>query len=154
MSKIYFYLGLFLFIASCSQESDLQLNLQQSETFLLNNLTNDQVILIEEGLQYSIIQSGDTDTISPDLSETITAHFHGTLMDGTVFWSSVEMGDPLTIQLSQLIQGCQKAISQMREGDIWRVFIHPDLAYGEEGRPTIPPNSTLIFEIELINIDR
>ena len=154
MSKIYFYLGLFLFIASCSQESDLQLNLQQSETFLLNNLTNDQVILIEEGLQYSIIQSGDTDTISPDLSETITAHFHGTLMDGTVFWSSVEMDDPLTIQLSQLIQGCQKAISQMREGDIWRVFIHPDLAYGEEGRPTIPPNSTLIFEIELINIDR
>lgn len=154
MSKIYFYLGLFLFIASCSQESDLQLNLQQSETFLLNNLTNDQVILIEEGLQYSIIQSGDNNTIPPALSETITAHFHGTLMDGTVFWSSVEMGDPLTIQLSQLIQGCQKAISQMREGDIWRVFIHPDLAYGEEGRPTIPPNSTLIFEIELINIDR
>ena len=154
MSKIYFYLGLFLFIASCSQESDLQLNLQQSETFLLNNLTNNQVIIIEEGLQYSIIQSGDTDTISPDLSETITAHFHGTLMDGTVFWSSVEMGDPLTIQLSQLIQGCQKAISQMREGNIWSVFIHPDLAYGEEGRPTIPPNSTLIFEIELINIDR
>ena len=154
MSKIYFYLGLFLFIASCSQESDLQLNLQQSETFLLNNLTNDQVILIEEGLQYSIIQSGDTNNIPPALSETITAHFHGTLMDGTVFWSSVEMGDPLTIQLSQLIQGCQKAISQMREGDIWRVFIHPDLAYGEEGRPTIPPNSTLIFEIELINIDR
>lgn len=154
MSKIYFYLGLFLFIASCSQESDLQLNLQQSETFLLNNLTNDQVILIEEGLQYSIIQSGDTNTIPPALSETITAHFHGTLMDGTVFWSSVEMDDPLTIQLSQLIQGCQKAISQMREGDIWRVFIHPDLAYGEEGRPTIPPNSTLIFEIELINIDR
>ncbi|MDA7796568.1 FKBP-type peptidyl-prolyl cis-trans isomerase [Gammaproteobacteria bacterium] len=154
MSKIYFYLGLFLFIASCSQESDLQLNLQQSETFLLNNLTNDQVILIEEGLQYSIIQSGDTNPIPPALSETITAHFHGTLMDGTVFWSSVEMGDPLTIQLSQLIQGCQKAISQMREGDIWRVFIHPDLAYGEEGRPTIPPNSTLIFEIELINIDR
>ena len=154
MSKIYFYLGLFLFIASCSQESDLQLNLQQSETFLLNNLTNDQIILIEEGLQYSIIQSGDTNTIPPALSETITAHFHGTLMDGTVFWSSVEMDDPLTIQLSQLIQGCQKAISQMREGDIWRVFIHPDLAYGEEGRPTIPPNSTLIFEIELINIDR
>jgi peptidylprolyl isomerase len=154
MSKIYFYLGLFLFIASCSQESDLQLTLQQSETFLLNNLTNDQVILIEEGLQYSIIQSGDTNTIPPALSETITAHFHGTLMDGTVFWSSVEMDDPLTIQLSQLIQGCQKAISQMREGDIWRVFIHPDLAYGEEGRPTIPPNSTLIFEIELINIDR
>ena len=154
MSKIYFYLGLFLLIASCSQESDLQLNLQQSETFLLNNLTNDQVIRIEEGLQYSIIQSGDTNTIPPALSETITAHFHGTLMDGTVFWSSVEMDDPLTIQLSQLIQGCQKAISQMREGDIWRVFIHPDLAYGEEGRPTIPPNSTLIFEIELINIDR
>jgi FKBP-type peptidyl-prolyl cis-trans isomerase len=70
-------------------------------------------------------------------------------MDGTVFWSSIDIGEPLTIQLSQLIPGCQKLISRMQEGDFWRVFIHPDLAYGEEGRSTIPPNSALIFDIKL-----
>jgi FKBP-type peptidyl-prolyl cis-trans isomerase len=147
-------MALLFFISSCSQSSDSQINLQQSEKFLLNNSTKDKILIMEEGLQYSIIKSGDSIEIPPTLSETITAHFHGTLMDGTVFWSSVEMGDPLTIQLSQLIPGCQKIISKMRAGDLWRVFIHPSLAYGEEGRPTIPPNSTLIFDIELINVDR
>ena len=154
MNKISLCMALLFFISSCSQSSDSQINLQQSEKFLLNNSTKDKILIMEEGLQYAIIKSGDSIEIPPTLSETITAHFHGTLMDGTVFWSSVEMGDPLTIQLSQLIPGCQKVISKMRAGDLWRVFIHPSLAYGEEGRPTIPPNSTLIFDIELINVDR
>ena len=154
MNKISLCMALLFFISSYSQSSDSQINLQQSEKFLLNNSTKDKILILEEGLQYSIIKSADSSEIPPTLSETITAHFHGTLMDGTVFWSSVEMGDPLTIQLSQLIPGCQKVISKMRAGDLWRVFIHPSLAYGEEGRPTIPPNSTLIFDIELINVDR
>ena len=152
MKNIFLYLGLFILIASCSQESNLQINLEQSETFLLSNAAKDGVISLEDGLQYSVIESGDINQSPPELSETITAHFHGTLMDGSVFWSSVEMGDPLIIQLSQLIPGCQKVISKMRAGDLWRVFIHPSLAYGVEGRPTIPPNSTLIFDVELINI--
>ena len=153
MKNIYLYLGLFILVASCSQESNLETNLQQSEIFLLSNSTKDGVISIEDGLQYVVIESGAINASSPELSDTITAHFHGTLMDGTVFWSSVEKGEPLTIQLSQLIPGCQKVISKMRTGDLWRVFIHPSLAYGEEGRPTIPPNSTLTFDIELINVD-
>ena len=153
MKNIYLYLGLFILVASCSQESNLETNLQQSEIFLLNNSTKDGVISLEDGLQYVVIESGDINASPPDLSDTITAHFHGILMDGTVFWSSVERGEPLTIQLSQLIPGCQKVISKMRTGDLWRVFIHPSLAYGEEGRPTIPPNSTLTFDIELINVD-
>ena len=152
MKNIFLYLGLFILIASCSQESNLQINLEQSEIFLLSNAAKDGVISLEDGLQFSVIESGDINQSPPELSETITAHFHGTLMDGSVFWSSVEMGDPLTIQLSQLIPGCQKVISKMRAGDLWRVFIHPSLAYGVEGRPTIPPNSTLIFDVELINI--
>ena len=153
MKNIYLYLGLFILVASCSQESNLEINLQQSEIFLLNNSTKDGVISIEDGLQYVVIESGAINASSPELSDTITAHFHGTLLDGTVFWSSVENGEPLTIQLSKLIPGCQKVISKMRTGDLWRVFIHPNLAYGEEGRPTIPPNSTLTFDIELINVD-
>jgi FKBP-type peptidyl-prolyl cis-trans isomerase len=125
------------------------MNLQQSESFLEQNLLNSSVIEIEPGLQYLILESPQGNSFSPMLSDIITADFHGTLMDGTVFWSSIDIGEPLTIQLSQLIPGCQKLISRMQEGDFWRVFIHPDLAYGEEGRPTIPPNSALIFDIKL-----
>ena len=88
----------------------------------------------------------------PILSDIITADFHGTLIDGSIFWSSIDIGEPLTIQLAQLIPGCQKLISLMQEGDFWRVFIHPNMAYGEEGRPEIPPNSLLIFDIKLHKI--
>jgi len=151
MKNLYLYLGLLILVASCSQESNLETNLQQSEIFLLSNSTKDGVISLEDGLQYVVIESGAINASPPELSDTITAHFHGTLLDGTVFWSSVEMGEPLIIQLSQLIPGCQKVISKMKAGDFWRVFIHPDLAYGEEGRPTIPSNSLLTFDIKLIS---
>ena len=133
----------------CSQQSNLEMNLQQSESFLEQNLLNSSIIEIEPGLQYLILDSPEGNSSRPTISDIITADFHGTLMDGTVFWSSIDIGEPLTIQLSQLIPGCQKLISRMQEGDFWRVFIHPDLAYGEEGRPTIPPNSALIFDIKL-----
>ena len=63
------------------------------------------------------------------------------------------MGEPLTVELSKLIPGCQKVLSLMRPGDIWRAYIDPELAYGIDGRPSIPPNSALIFEIELISIN-
>ena len=96
-----------------------------------------------------VLESSQSNSVNPELSDTITADFHGTLIDGSIFWSSIELGEPLTIQLSKLIPGCQKVISRMKEGDFWRVFIHPNLAYGEEGRSTIPPNSALTFDIEL-----
>ena len=136
-------------MSGCSQQSNLEMNLQQSESFLEQNLLNSGVIEIEPGLQYLILESSKGNSPRPILSDIITADFHGTLLDGTVFWSSIDIEEPLTIQLSQLIPGCQKLISRMQEGDFWRVFIHPDLAYGEEGRPTIPPNAALIFDIKL-----
>ena len=149
MKNISIFTALAILIIACSQEPSLEINLQQSEIFLEENLLNSSVIEIESGLQYMVLESSQGNSANPDLSDTITADFHGTLIDGSVFWSSIEIGEPLTIQLSQLIPGCQKVISRMKEGDFWRVFIHPNLAYGEEGRPTIPPNSALIFDIEL-----
>ena len=101
-----------------------------------------------------MLKSFENSSPHPKSSDTITADFHGTLIDGSVFWSSIEIGKPLTIQLSQLIPGCQKIISLMQEGDFWRVYIHPDLAYGKEGRPTIPPNSVLTFDIQLHDIEQ
>ena len=140
----------FLILVSCSQDSP---NIQQIENlqFFIDNKKNDQVVEIEPGLQYLVIDSGDHDSETPELTQTISAHFHGTLTNGEVFWSSLD-SEPLEIELSKLIVGCQKTISLMRAGDKWMVYIDPTMAYGEEGRPGIPSNSILIFEIELLEI--
>jgi len=149
MKKI-LLLSSFFIIFGCVQDSP---NIQQIENlqFFIDNKKNDQVIEIEPGLQYLVIDSGDPMSDPPILNQTISAHFHGTLTNGEVFWSSLD-SEPLKIELSKLIMGCQKAISLMREGDKWIVYIDPAMAYGEDGRPGIPPNSILIFEIELLEI--
>ena len=120
--------------------------------FFIENQAQEGINVIEKGLHYAILNSGDINSKSPELSDIITAHFHGTLTDGTVFWSSVESNEPLTIQLSGLIVGCQKVISLMKINDKWRVYIDPSMAYGDEGRPGIPSNSILVFDIELLDI--
>mgnify|MGYP001325160744 FL=1 len=144
---------LLLFIVACNQDSP---NIKQISNmqYFIDNEIREGIYSVEPGLQYLIIQSGDGNSDSPLLEDTITAHFHGTLTDGSVFWSSVERGEPLTVQLSGLIVGCQKIISMMKAGDEWRVFIDPSMAYGDEGRPGIPSNSILIFDIELLEIKK
>ena len=149
MKNLFIFLTISIFISACNKSSNIEINLQQSELFLAQNLLKSEVIEIEPGLQYMVLESSQSNSSRPKLSDTITADFHGTLMDGSVFWSSIDIGEPLTIQLSQLIPGCKKVISLMQEGDFWRVFIHPSMAYGQEGRPTIPPNSALTFDIKL-----
>ena len=120
--------------------------------FFIENQAQEGINIIEKGLHYAVLNSGDINSKSPELSDIITAHFHGTLTDGTVFWSSIESNEPLTIQLSGLIEGCQKVISRMKVNDKWRVYIDPSMAYGDEGRPGIPSNSILVFDIELLDI--
>jgi FKBP-type peptidyl-prolyl cis-trans isomerase len=154
MKNIFIFLSIIILISACERPSIIEINLQNSESFLEQNLLNSEVIEVEPGLQYRVLESSQINTPRPRLSDIITADFHGTLIDGSIFWSSIELGDPLTIQLSQLIPGCQKIISMMQEGDFWQVFIHPNLAYGEEGRPNIPPNAVLIFEISLIKVNQ
>ena len=138
-------------LTGCVQDSP---NVKQiaNMKFFIENQAQDGINVIEKGLHYAVLNSGDINSKSPELLDTITAHFHGTLTDGTVFWSSVESNEPLTIQLSGLIEGCQKAISLMRVNDKWRVYIDPSMAYGDEGRPGIPSNSILVFDIELLDI--
>ncbi|MDC1189673.1 FKBP-type peptidyl-prolyl cis-trans isomerase [Gammaproteobacteria bacterium] len=144
--------SLLLILVGCNQDSP---NVKQigNMQYFIENAAQDGTNQVESGLQYSIISSGDETSQSPDLNDVITAHFHGTLTDGTVFWSSVDMNEPLKVQLSGLIVGCQKIIGLMRVGDKWRVYIDPSMAYGDEGRPGIPSNSILIFDIELLDIE-
>ena len=138
-------------LTGCVQDSP---NVKQiaNMKFFIENQAQEGINVIEKGLHYAVLNSGDISSKSPELSDTITAHFHGTLTDGTVFWSSVESNEPLTIQLSGLIEGCQKVISLMKINDKWRVYIDPSMAYGDEGRPGIPSNSILVFDIELLDI--
>ena len=128
-------------------------NLAESEAFLAENAQNSGVTVLESGLQYEIIQSGPTDGESPTSSNSVLAHYHGTLPDGTVFDSSVDRGEPATFGVSQVITGWTEALQLMKVGDKWRLFIPPDMAYGEASpTPAIPPNSALVFEVELLEV--
>jgi FKBP-type peptidyl-prolyl cis-trans isomerase len=140
-----------LVLVGCVQDSP---NVKQIANlkFFIENQEQEGINVVEKGLHYAVLNYGDVNSKSPELSDTITAHFHGTLTDGTVFWSSVDSNEPLTIELPKLIEGCQKIISLMKINDKWRVYIDPSMAYGDEGRPGIPSNSILIFDIELLDI--
>ena len=150
MNKVIF-ISILFFLAGCVQDSP---NVKQIANlkFFIENQGFEGINVIEKGLHYAVLESGDSRSKSPQLSDTITAHFHGTLTNGNVFWSSVESNEPLTVPLSDLIEGCQKVISLMKKNDKWRVYIDPSMAYGDEGRPGIPSNSILIFDIELLGI--
>ena len=149
--KRFFTLMSLLVLVGCVQDSP---NVKQIANlkFFIENQEQEGINVVEKGLHYAVLNYGDMNSKSPELSDTITAHFHGTLRDGTVFWSSVDSDEPLTIELSKLIEGCQKIISLMKINDKWRVYIDPSMAYGDEGRPGIPSNSILIFDIELLDI--
>jgi len=151
MKRFFILLVSLIVLGGCVQDSP---NVKQiaNMKFFIENQAQEGINVIEKGLHYAVLNSGDINSKSPELSDTITAHFHGTLTDGTVFWSSVESNEPLTIQLSGLIEGCQKVISLMKINDKWRVYIDPSMAYGDEARPGIPSNSILVFDIELLDI--
>ena len=108
---------------------------------------------LESGLHYMVLESGPGDGVSPTSSNSVLAHYHGTLVDGSVFDSSVNRGEPATFGISQVIEGWTEALQLMKVGDKWRLFIPPNMAYGEASpTPAIPPNAALIFEVELLEI--
>ena len=128
-------------------------NLAESEAFLAENAQNAGVTVLDSGLQYEVLQSGPDGGESPTSSNSVLAHYHGTLPDGSVFDSSVDRGEPATFGVSQVIAGWTEALQLMKVGDKWRLFIPPDMAYGEASpTPAIPPNSALVFEVELLEV--
>jgi FKBP-type peptidyl-prolyl cis-trans isomerase len=134
-------------------EAALTGNLASSAEFLAVNAAQEGVISLSSGLQYLVLSSGPTDGESPTTSDSVLAHYHGTLIDGTVFDSSVDRGEPVEFGVTQVISGWTEALQLMKIGDKWRLFLPPELAYGEQSpTPTIPPNSALIFEVELLEV--
>lgn len=128
-------------------------NLQAGQAFLAENKQVEGVVTLSSGLQYKILRSGTGDF--PKSSSTVIVHYVGTLVDGREFDSSRRRGKPATFGLNQVVKGWQEAIPLMRVGSRWQVFIPPKLAYGAKGAGAIiGPNETLIFEIELLDIDK
>jgi FKBP-type peptidyl-prolyl cis-trans isomerase FklB len=129
-------------------------NVAEGEKFREENAAKDGVTTTESGLQYEVLVSGEDGAAQPTLEDTVVVDYHGTLPDGTVFDSSVERGQPATFPLGGIIKGWQEALTMMKVGDKWRIVLPPELAYGERGAgAVIGPNQTLIFEVELLDIE-
>lgn len=125
-------------------------NKAAAEEFLAANKNKEGVVTTASGLQYKVLAAGAGD--SPKSNDTVTVHYKGTLLDGTEFDSSYKRNQPATFGVGQVIKGWTEALQLMKPGAKWQLFIPPDLAYGEQGRPGIPPNSLLNFEVELISV--
>ncbi len=121
------------------------------EAFLTVNEKKAGVVATASGLQYEVLTEGSGS--KPSIDDTVVTHYHGTLIDGTVFDSSVERGEPAQFPVNGVIKGWTEALQMMNVGSKWRLFIPSDLAYGDQGSgPVIGPGTTLIFEVELIEI--
>ncbi|MDO6541193.1 FKBP-type peptidyl-prolyl cis-trans isomerase [Photobacterium sanguinicancri] len=127
-------------------------NIQAGETFLAENKQNEGVNITASGLQYQVLQAG-TGSAHPKASDKVTVHYHGTLLDGSVFDSSVDRGQPIDFGLNQVIAGWTEGVQLMVEGEKTRFFIPANLAYGNRAIGSIPPGSVLIFDVELIKIN-
>jgi FKBP-type peptidyl-prolyl cis-trans isomerase len=126
---------------------------QAGVRFLEDNGQRPEVRITDSGLQYEVLEEGEAGADSPRASDTVTVHYHGTLIDGTVFDSSVERNEPATFGLNQVISGWTEGVQLMKVGDKYRFYIPPELAYGEAGAGgIIGPNATLIFDVELLEI--
>ena len=130
---------------------DAEVNAAEGAAFLAENAGKEGVQVTESGLQYRVIEEGDGER--PAATDRVTVHYKGTLINGVEFDSSYSRGEPATFALNQVIPGWTEGLQLMRAGSRYEFFIPSDLAYGEQGRPgPIGPNSTLVFEVELIEI--
>ena len=133
------------------QKEQFEINKKAGEEFLNINKGKAGVVTLPSGLQYQVLQKGEGP--KPTASDKVKCHYHGTLINGTVFDSSVQRGEPAVFGVSQVIPGWVEALQLMPVGSKWRLFIPSDLAYGEHGAgEAIEPNSALVFDVELLDI--
>lgn len=133
-----------------SAESLADLNLEKGRAFLEENKKRKEVVSLESGLQYEILKEGNG--TSPLEDDEVEVHYHGTLLDGEVFDSSIELDTPDKLRFTGEIKGRDEALQLMKIGGKWKLFVPSDLAYAEKGNNSIGPNETLTFEVELLNI--
>jgi FKBP-type peptidyl-prolyl cis-trans isomerase FklB len=131
-------------------QAQAETNKKEGEAFLAGNKSKDGVVTLPDGLQYKILQAGTGP--KPTTTDSVTVNYRGTLVNGTEFDSSYKRGQPATFPVTGVIKGWTEALQLMPVGSKWQLFIPSDLAYGERAPGDIGPNSTLIFEVELLKI--
>lgn len=129
-----------------------EMNAKAGKEYLANNAKEEGVKVTESGLQYLVVKEGNGKKPGPN--DVVTVHYTGRLIDGTVFDSSVERGEPATFAVGQVIPGWVEGLQLMSEGSAYRLFIPSELAYGEHGTGPIQPNSTLIFDVQLLKVGK
>lgn len=132
-------------------DRELKENKAKGQQFLSENRQKPDVIETPSGLQYKVIQQGNG--VKPNVNSTITVHYEGRLIDGTIFDSSYQRGEPITFELKRMIQGWIEALQLMPEGSIYELYIPSELGYGDRPIPGIPAGSVLIFKVELLKVE-
>jgi FKBP-type peptidyl-prolyl cis-trans isomerase FklB len=126
-------------------------NIDAGNKFLAENAERDGVVTLDSGLQYEVLKAGDGE--KPTADSTVRTHYHGTLMNGEVFDSSYDRGQPAEFPVNGVIKGWTEALQLMPVGSKWKLFVPSELAYGEQGAGgSIGPYETLVFDVELLNI--
>ena len=134
------------------RKKDAVTNLKEAEKFLTENAKKQGVKKANDKLQYEVLKEGQGE--SPKAKDTVKVHYRGTLLDGKEFDSSYKRNEPAEFPLNGVIKGWTEGLQLMKKGAKYKFYIHPDLAYGEQGRPGIPPNALLTFEVELLDITK
>ena len=142
---------IFYFFTSMNNQKAAQENIRLGNEFLAQNKQKEGVVELASGLQYQVLTAGTG--AKPSATDQVQCHYHGTMLDGQVFDSSVQRGEPAVFGVNQVIAGWVEALQLMQEGAKWRLFIPYQLAYGERGAgQSIPPFATLIFDVELLKV--
>jgi FKBP-type peptidyl-prolyl cis-trans isomerase FkpA len=144
-------LGAMMEARQAQAASDALQNLETGLAFLEENGQRDGVVTLESGLQYELLTAAEGDT--PAATDTVTTHYEGRLIDGTVFDSSYQRGEPASFPLNRVIPGWTEGLQLMAPGAKHRLYVPAELGYGDRAAGSIPPNSTLIFDVELLSID-
>jgi FKBP-type peptidyl-prolyl cis-trans isomerase FklB len=125
---------------------------ETAEVFMARTAKEPGVITLPSGLEYKVVHAGDPKGPTPKPGDAIKVHYEGKLVDGTVFDSSFQRGKPMLAQLARLVPGWMEALPLMHVGDEWTLYVPPSLGYGDKGGGPIPPNSVMIFRIQLLGM--
>ncbi len=131
-------------------KAEAEKNKNEAKDFLTTNAKKPGIKTTKSGLQYKVLVEGAGAT--PKATDIVKTHFHGTFLNGRVFLSSVESGEPLQLPVNQFIPGWREALLMMKVGSKWQLFLPSELAFGEGGTEMIPPNAALVYELELLEI--
>jgi FKBP-type peptidyl-prolyl cis-trans isomerase FklB len=135
-----------------AQQAKAQKNMEEGKKFLAENSKKEGVVTLPSGLQYKILKEGEGQ--SPTINDQVTCHYRGTFIDGKVFDSSYDRGEPARFPVNGVIKGWTEALQLMKPGSKWMLYIPAELGYGDQNVPGIEPNSVLIFEVELLSVEK